>query len=83
MVSVGNTIDFMLSAKRDRRAAKRFFRKALATHNQIPLVLNLDKNERLPTAVDELKAIDTPQSKDTGILGSTSLHSPAGFLQLN
>ena len=42
---------------RDRRAAKRFFRKALkATHAQSPRVINVDKNERLPPAIDELKA---------------------------
>ena len=58
--SSGNTIDFMLSAKRNRRAAKRFFRKALkATHNCSPRVINVDKNERLPSAIDELKAEST------------------------
>ena len=32
-----DTIDFMLSSKRDRKAAKRFFKKALSSnHNQIP-----------------------------------------------
>lgn len=41
----GNTLDFMLSAKRDARAAERFFRKALkASHNQEPRVINVDKN---------------------------------------
>lgn len=55
--SAGQTIDFLLSAKRDRRAAKRFFCKALkATHAQFPRVINFDKNERLPPAIDELKA---------------------------
>jgi transposase-like protein len=29
--SAGNTIDFLLSAKRDKRAAKRFLGKALKT----------------------------------------------------
>ncbi len=43
--SEGNTLDFMLSAKRDARAAERFFRKALkAEHNQEPRVINVDKN---------------------------------------
>ena len=35
--SNGNTIDFMLSAKRNKKAAKRFLKKALGSkHNQIP-----------------------------------------------
>jgi transposase-like protein len=54
--SAGNTIGFLLSAKRDRRAAKRFFRQALkATHTQLPRVINVDKNPAYPTAIDELK----------------------------
>ncbi len=62
--SSGNTIDFMLSAKRDRRAAKRFFRKAFkATHTQLPQVINVDKNPAYPVAVDELKKEELlPQS---------------------
>ena len=39
--SDGSTIDFMLSAKRDRKAVKRFFKKALGSnHNQVPRVIN-------------------------------------------
>ena len=35
--SNGNTIDFMSSSKRNRKAANRFFKKALSSnHNQIP-----------------------------------------------
>jgi transposase-like protein len=53
--SEGNTLDFMLSAKRDARAAERFFRKALnSTHNQQPRVINVDKNAAYPPAIDEL-----------------------------
>jgi len=38
--SDGDTIDFMLSSKRDRKAAKRFLNKALSSnHNQIPKVM--------------------------------------------
>lgn len=55
--SEGNTLDFMLSTKRDARAAKRFFRKALnASHNWEPRVINVDKNAAYPKAIDELKA---------------------------
>lgn len=54
--SAGNTIEFMLSAKRDKRAAKRFFHKALkASKNQSPRVINVDKNAAYPPAVEELK----------------------------
>lgn len=54
--SSGNTIDFMLSAKRDAQAAQRFFRKALkACHRRTPQVINVDKNAAYPIAIDELK----------------------------
>ena len=54
--SNGDTIDFMLSSKRDRKAAKRFFKKALSSnHNQIPRVITVDKNPAYPIAINELK----------------------------
>ena len=41
--SEGNTLDFMLSAKRDQKAAKRFLKKVLkARQNQKPRVINVD-----------------------------------------
>lgn len=53
--SEGNTLDFMLSAKRDARAAERFFRKAMnAEHSQSPRVINVDKNAAYPPAIDSL-----------------------------
>lgn len=53
----GNTLDFMLSAKRNAQAAKRFFRKVLkAAHNQEPRVINVDKNAAYPPAIDEIIA---------------------------
>ncbi len=56
MDSTGQTIDFMLSAKRDARAAKRFFRKMLkAPKHQSPRVINVDQNRSYPPAVEELK----------------------------
>jgi len=54
--SAGNTLDFLLTAKRDAAAAKRFFRKTLkAIHVQTPRVISVDKNAAYPKAIDELK----------------------------
>jgi transposase-like protein len=53
----GNTLDFLLSAKRDAVAAERFLRKTLnASHTQSPRVINMDKNAAYPPAVNHLKA---------------------------
>ncbi len=55
--SQGNTLDFLLSAKRDAGAAKRFFRKTLkAMHTQTPRVITVDKNPAYPKAIKKLKA---------------------------
>ncbi len=55
--SAGNTLDFLLTAKRDAAAAKRFFRKTLkAVHTQVPRVITVDKNAAYPKAINELKA---------------------------
>jgi IS6 family transposase len=54
--SEGNTLDFLLSAKRDGKAAARFFRKVLkAKHTQAPRVITVDKNAAYPVAMDELQ----------------------------
>ena len=54
--SDGNTLDFLLTAKRNAEAAKRFLRKALnAVHTQEPRVINVDKNADTPKAINELK----------------------------
>jgi len=58
--SIGNTLDFMLSAKWDGKAAARFFRKVLkATHTQTPRVITVDKNAAYPVAVEALKGDET------------------------
>ena len=55
--SRGQTIDFLLSAKRDAEAAKRFFRKALGQpHTVNPRTITVDKNPAYPCAVAEMKA---------------------------
>ena len=54
--SNGDTIDFMLSAKRDTRAARRFFIKASrSSHNQKPRVITIDKNPAYSSALSKLR----------------------------
>ena len=52
----GDTIDFLLSPKRDAAAAKRFFQKALRSLNHPrPRVVNVDGNPAYPKVIDDLK----------------------------
>jgi IS6 family transposase len=54
--SCGQTIDFLLSARRDAAAAKRFFCKALGQpHTVNPRTITVDKNPAYPKAVVEMK----------------------------
>jgi IS6 family transposase len=54
--SRGQTIDFLLSAKRDAAAAQRFFRKALGQpHTGNPRTITVDKNAAYPAAVTAMK----------------------------
>lgn len=47
----GNTIEFMLSAKRDIPAVKRFFMKKMrADHRRLPFSLSVDKHASYPDA---------------------------------
>ena len=56
----GNTLDFLLSAKRDGKAAARFFRKVLkGQHTQTLRVITTDKNAVYRVAIDTLKADET------------------------
>jgi len=49
--SAGNTIEFMLSAKRDISAAKRFFKKMMrADHRRLPFTISTDKHASYPEA---------------------------------
>ena len=54
--STGATIDFLLSAKRDTAAARRFLVKALGGENHPhPRVINTDKDAAYPPAIVQLK----------------------------
>ena len=49
--SAGNTIEFMLSARRDVSAAKRFFKKLMrADHRRLPFTIGTDKHASYPEA---------------------------------
>jgi transposase-like protein len=53
--STGDTIDFMLSPKRDLIAAKHFLRLALSRTATGPRVINVDGHPAYATAISELK----------------------------
>ena len=54
--ATGQTTDFLLSAKRDARTAKRFFRAMLTDASRSsPRVINVDNNPASPPAVEQLK----------------------------
>jgi transposase, IS6 family len=55
--STGQTIEFLLTAKRDAAGAKRFFRKALSSPgNPVPRAINVDTNRAYPLGVETLKS---------------------------
>jgi transposase, IS6 family len=71
--SAGATIDFLLSARRDAAAAKRFFQNALrAPGHPCPHVINVDGNPSYPKAISELKK--------TGELGRRCRCRPVRYL---
>lgn len=52
--SEGQTIDFWLSKHRDKKSAKKFFRRALgSSHNQMPRVITTDKYPATEIAIIE------------------------------
>ena len=52
----GNTLDWMLSKNRTKKAAKRFFKKLLGNRHTVnPRVINVDKSPTFPPALSELQ----------------------------
>jgi IS6 family transposase len=71
--SSGATLDFLLSAKQDAAAAKRFFAKALGRANHpAPRVINTDGHSAYPPAIARLKA--------EGALERDCRHRPVPYL---
>ncbi|VEA66453.1 Integrase core domain [Serratia plymuthica] len=63
--SMGQTIDFLLTAKRDAAAALRFFRKAIRHHGE-PEVVTIDKSGANTAALGTLNA-DRPEEESITI----------------
>jgi transposase-like protein len=71
--SSGATLDFLLSAKQDAAAAKRFLAKALGRQNHpVPRVINTDGHSAYPPAIVRLK--------DEGVLEENCQHRPVQYL---
>jgi transposase-like protein len=71
--SYGNTLDWMLSTKRDKKAAKRFFKKMLGNvHCTSPRVINTDKAKAFPPAIEE--------SKVEGVIPEQTIHRSQKYL---
>ena len=51
----GKTVDFLLTAKRDKAAAMRFFDKAMQAHD-VPEKVTMDKSGANKAAMDEINA---------------------------
>ena len=70
--SAGDTIDFLLSPKRDLIAAKGFLQLALSAGQIRPRVINVDGHPAYAAAIGELK--------QTGILGRNCRCRPSQYM---
>ena len=69
----GKTIDFLLCAKRNAKAATRFIQKALkGCHSVNPRVINTDKDKAYPKAIEDLT--------DSGLLSYSTENRAVKYL---
>ncbi|CAE1144055.1 transposase [Serratia sp. Tan611] len=71
--SAGQTIDFLLTAKRDTAAALRFFRKAIRHHGE-PEVVTIDKSGANTAALTTFNA-DNPEEESITVRQSKYLNN--------
>ncbi len=55
IASTGETIDFMLSHKRDAKSAIRFFKRALKQCHEHPCQINTDQNPAYGKAIEKMR----------------------------
>jgi IS6 family transposase len=66
--STGQTIDFLLTAKRDKAAAKRFLRNTIeASSNAMPRVMNVGKN---PATISFNRLLKPPENLKYNFISS-------------
>ncbi|MDE1478484.1 IS6 family transposase [Xenorhabdus bovienii] len=71
--SGGNTVEFLLTAHRDKKAALRFFKKAMRQHGQ-PDGVTLDKSGANKAALDEINK-EKPKNKQINIRKNKPLNN--------
>jgi putative transposase len=82
----GNTIDFLLTARRDKKAARRFLKKAIGSNGK-PSLVNIDKSGANTSAIkqynsDEKKRVKIRQCKYlSNIVEPVVRHSDHRFIK--
>jgi putative transposase len=58
----GNTVDFLLTAKRDKKAARRFLNRAISSNSK-PSLINIDKSGANTAGIKQYNADESKRIK--------------------